>query len=687
MTLTEKPKESSAVTLWRMYSKAKAGLPYKSRMENLTWRLMYINMRRNIDTNKRQNLETASLNTSNESSNPNSSSRWPQFPDLNFGENHDNFSVNDRDNDTKKHMEFTYLDHIKALSNEDSDHNQQRSNKGFPRKDIPNAQRGHFSKLSQSFQHQHTNKPGRPTRPSLTPTLSQANSFSNMNLMGVSPKSSNHSYGIQMQHAQQSKQVHLQQQAQPPPPPSSSSEAVPSYSFNSLNTSNFEFGSNYGDYDTPTEQDLLLSTSVQTNSPSSFSAKELNVGSVPTYSHFSSSFSIPNSLNGHSYSFSQTQFPTFNREEPVISSSSMSNINSELFKRELNQNVDFFDSPMDSPIKSNMKLTNVNLDLDDRSLSMHHESHSHIDFDLHGDINLIDSIPSLDSYGKETGSTSPPKTARKSSSASMSFSSSKQQSAKITKRTSTSNAAMKRKSTSSRRKKTESNTPTSQNNTPSNSTSTSSTTKTAATTNPSNGDSDISCTNCHTKTTPLWRRNPEGQPLCNACGLFLKLHGVVRPLSLKTDVIKKRQRGTTSATKKRRGKSEQENPNDNSSNNNDSKLDFDNQESKIDTIRDSEKTSGNTHNVSSLSKDKMIANDLNMDSLMDLDQPLDHSYFIDNFDANVMMKEDMVVHNTPQLSPYDHKSLENTTPAISGPHTNNSSDMKPQNWDWLNMEI
>lgn len=51
------------------------------------------------------------------------------------------------------------------------------------------------------------------------------------------------------------------------------------------------------------------------------------------------------------------------------------------------------------------------------------------------------------------------------------------------------------------------------------------------------------CTNCFTQTTPLWRRNPEGHPLCNACGLFLKLHGVVRPLSLKTDIIKKRNRG------------------------------------------------------------------------------------------------------------------------------------------------
>jgi len=63
---------------------------------------------------------------------------------------------------------------------------------------------------------------------------------------------------------------------------------------------------------------------------------------------------------------------------------------------------------------------------------------------------------------------------------------------------------------------------------------------------PKNADSNgvpTTCTNCFTQTTPLWRRNPEGHPLCNACGLFLKLHGVVRPLSLKTDVIKKRNRG------------------------------------------------------------------------------------------------------------------------------------------------
>jgi hypothetical protein len=58
--------------------------------------------------------------------------------------------------------------------------------------------------------------------------------------------------------------------------------------------------------------------------------------------------------------------------------------------------------------------------------------------------------------------------------------------------------------------------------------------------------SPTTCTNCFTQVTPLWRRRPDGQPLCNACGLFLKLHGVTRPLSLKTDIIRKRNRASGS---------------------------------------------------------------------------------------------------------------------------------------------
>ncbi|KAI8069564.1 hypothetical protein BC940DRAFT_213110, partial [Gongronella butleri] len=50
------------------------------------------------------------------------------------------------------------------------------------------------------------------------------------------------------------------------------------------------------------------------------------------------------------------------------------------------------------------------------------------------------------------------------------------------------------------------------------------------------------CFNCQTTTTPLWRRNEQGEPICNACGLYYKLHHVHRPISMKKNVIKRRKR-------------------------------------------------------------------------------------------------------------------------------------------------
>ncbi|KAJ2704832.1 Vacuolar protein-sorting-associated protein 33 [Coemansia sp. IMI 203386] len=55
------------------------------------------------------------------------------------------------------------------------------------------------------------------------------------------------------------------------------------------------------------------------------------------------------------------------------------------------------------------------------------------------------------------------------------------------------------------------------------------------------------CSNCTTTNTPLWRRDEKNNPLCNACGLYYKLHKENRPITLKTDVIRKRQRYDSAA--------------------------------------------------------------------------------------------------------------------------------------------
>ncbi|XP_070073735.1 box A-binding factor [Drosophila takahashii] len=59
---------------------------------------------------------------------------------------------------------------------------------------------------------------------------------------------------------------------------------------------------------------------------------------------------------------------------------------------------------------------------------------------------------------------------------------------------------------------------------------------------PNNRRNGVTCANCQTNSTTLWRRNNEGNPVCNACGLYYKLHNMNRPLSMKKEGIQKRKR-------------------------------------------------------------------------------------------------------------------------------------------------
>lgn len=60
-------------------------------------------------------------------------------------------------------------------------------------------------------------------------------------------------------------------------------------------------------------------------------------------------------------------------------------------------------------------------------------------------------------------------------------------------------------------------------------------------------NANLVCANCQTTTTPLWRRDESGQPICNACGLYFKLHSVHRPITMKRSTIKRRKRVTAAS--------------------------------------------------------------------------------------------------------------------------------------------
>ncbi|KAJ2761708.1 hypothetical protein IWQ56_005199 [Coemansia nantahalensis] len=55
------------------------------------------------------------------------------------------------------------------------------------------------------------------------------------------------------------------------------------------------------------------------------------------------------------------------------------------------------------------------------------------------------------------------------------------------------------------------------------------------------------CFNCSAEATPLWRRDPADNIICNACGLFYKLHGRARPVSMRQAVVRRRNRVNAAA--------------------------------------------------------------------------------------------------------------------------------------------
>jgi hypothetical protein len=72
--------------------------------------------------------------------------------------------------------------------------------------------------------------------------------------------------------------------------------------------------------------------------------------------------------------------------------------------------------------------------------------------------------------------------------------------------------------------------------------------------NQNSSQKDLSCTNCGTTTTTIWRRNLRGEMVCNACGLYFKLHGVNRPHTMRRDTIHTRRRRPKGDKSNRRSK-------------------------------------------------------------------------------------------------------------------------------------
>lgn len=763
----------TATTLWRMYSKAKAGLPYRSRMENLTWRLMYLNMNKpqhaaveatttsatagyGLLVNRHNSSSNLQLNSGTPNTADFASSNWSKFPQSQDKQKFHHYNPIASPSQVIHHQqqqqqqqqtrppkfEFDYLDHIKSLSNNESylheankDENQSPTTKDDRitkekslHQQLHHNQHQQQSKLSQSFQNHHLVNSPRDSHLLRNMTLpsSPAHSFSNLNHanslhtshsnIGLSRYNQHHEYISGINNQNLSNSLKEANSISIPPPLSSTSTSM------SIPTAH--------------PRDILLSNLSQSASPTA--ASGLGMEGISQYTF--ESISIPTNFTHQSSISSISNLQTLAHLDTKENETDINDNNESLRTPNFSHNLkhlDFFDTPIDQ-MKLNGHDMNTGLDqhsnlgthfdnLDfnnNRELSINHNNN--LNFDIDGDLNMFENLHNMNSHPIENINTdliskslTKDKTKQHSSSASISSTNTK-----VNKKQTSS----RRKSTVSKKKRSDSfhinTTPTNLGNiqtptptasgtnlnnssalsTPGNN-QTPSTTDSPNKLTPSgsqdNSDAVISCANCHTKTTPLWRRNPEGQSLCNACGLFLKLHGVVRPLSLKTDVIKKRQRGSGS-TKKRKSQSQSQSQGQSSGSNPNPSVKSDGDDANpapiikqsVDNVddEDHEKASNLDNHLNNEESNNQVTSSDNvmiMNSLGKSPQIPKHnqSFFTENFD--MMMNDDSLLNHPTSLTNHDQHFDAVISPNISNVSTHQimNHDEKDQNWDWLNMQI
>ncbi|KAF9180570.1 putative electron transfer flavoprotein subunit [Haplosporangium sp. Z 767] len=75
--------------------------------------------------------------------------------------------------------------------------------------------------------------------------------------------------------------------------------------------------------------------------------------------------------------------------------------------------------------------------------------------------------------------------------------------------------------------------------------------------NNNNNSPIIECANCGQTQTPLWRKDTKGQSICNACGLYARLHQRDRPVTMRKAKIARRKRDWSAAQEKMTANSDQ----------------------------------------------------------------------------------------------------------------------------------